>query len=224
MVVEGTLYCIVRFPSPKTHDTFCSPCQQTGVYPYPLGAGSARPNPKRGAPETENPSCMGFTPLRGGLRPWSQTMVSERVDPSLLNLPFSKYTVFFFAGPGRWEMLALIWGIQGEQMVTARKQQTRCSVDSRPWDGPIRLNRVRVPELNPLFCCEMRFGALTISNRRFKTIRANNSIAVKIGLFLRTDSRESPGDSRCESPGHLSPGQNIRHKNVQDRVRLEIIR
>ena len=29
--------------------------QQTGVYPYPLGAGSARPNPKKGAPDTENP-------------------------------------------------------------------------------------------------------------------------------------------------------------------------
>ena len=55
--------------------------QQTGVYPYPLGAGSARPNPKMGAPETENPSCRGLTALRGGLRPWSQTMVSEGARP-----------------------------------------------------------------------------------------------------------------------------------------------
>ena len=30
--------------------------QQTGVYPYPLSAGSARPNPKMGAPVTEHPS------------------------------------------------------------------------------------------------------------------------------------------------------------------------
>ena len=29
--------------------------QQTGVYAPRLGAGSARPNPKKGAPETENP-------------------------------------------------------------------------------------------------------------------------------------------------------------------------
>ena len=29
--------------------------QQTGVYPYPLGAGSARPNPKMGAPDPEKP-------------------------------------------------------------------------------------------------------------------------------------------------------------------------
>ena len=28
--------------------------QQTGVYPYPLVAGSARPNPKMGAPDPEN--------------------------------------------------------------------------------------------------------------------------------------------------------------------------
>ena len=43
-----------------------------GVYPYPLDeGGSARPDPKKGAPEAENPSCIGFTVLRGGLRPWS---------------------------------------------------------------------------------------------------------------------------------------------------------
>ena len=50
--------------------------QQKGIYPYPLGAGSARPNPEKGAPDTENPSCIGSTVLRGGVRPWSQTMVS----------------------------------------------------------------------------------------------------------------------------------------------------
>ena len=44
------------------------------VYPHPLGAGSARPNPKMGAPDPENPLFLGFSVLRGGLRPWSQTM------------------------------------------------------------------------------------------------------------------------------------------------------
>ena len=55
--------------------------QQTRVYPYPLGAGSARPNPKMGAPDPENPLFLGFSVLRGGLRPWSQTMVSEGAGP-----------------------------------------------------------------------------------------------------------------------------------------------
>ena len=34
--------------------------QQTRVYPYPLGTGSARPNPKMGAPDPENPLFFGF--------------------------------------------------------------------------------------------------------------------------------------------------------------------
>ena len=55
--------------------------QQTRVYPYPLGAGSARPNSKMGAPDPENPLFLGFSVLRGGLRPWSQTMVSEGARP-----------------------------------------------------------------------------------------------------------------------------------------------
>ena len=55
--------------------------QQTRVYPYPLVAGSARPNPKMGAPDPENPLFLGFSVLRGGPRPWSQTMVSEGARP-----------------------------------------------------------------------------------------------------------------------------------------------
>ena len=71
--------------------------QQTGVYPCALGASCARPTAKKGAPDTENPSCIGFTVLGRGLRPWSQTTVSEGarpwgrgIDPSLLihTLPF----------------------------------------------------------------------------------------------------------------------------------------
>ena len=50
--------------------------QHPGVCPYPLGAGSARPNPKS-VRQTQNPLFIGFTAPRGGLRPWSQTMVSE---------------------------------------------------------------------------------------------------------------------------------------------------
>ena len=55
--------------------------QQTRVYPYPLGAESARPNPKMGAPDPENPLFLRFSVLRGGLRPRSQTMVSEGARP-----------------------------------------------------------------------------------------------------------------------------------------------
>ena len=49
--------------------------------PLPLGAGSARPNPIMGAPDPENPLFLGHSVLRGGLRPWSQTMVSEGARP-----------------------------------------------------------------------------------------------------------------------------------------------
>ena len=55
--------------------------QQTRVYPYPLGMGRARPNPKMGAPDPENPLFVGFSVLGRGLRPWSQTMVSEGARP-----------------------------------------------------------------------------------------------------------------------------------------------
>ena len=60
--------------------------QQPMVYPYPLGAGSARPNPKEGPPETENPLFIGFTALGGRLRPWSRKGPDHGigVDPSLL--------------------------------------------------------------------------------------------------------------------------------------------
>ena len=48
---------------------------------YPLVAGSPRPNPKMGAPGPENPLFLGFSVLRGGPRPWSETMVSEGARP-----------------------------------------------------------------------------------------------------------------------------------------------
>ena len=68
------------FRSPKSRFLH-SKTQQTRVYPYPLGAGSARPNPKKGGPDPENLLFLGFSVLRGGLRPWSQTMVSEGARP-----------------------------------------------------------------------------------------------------------------------------------------------
>ena len=59
----------------------------------------------------------------------------------------------------------------------------------------------------PLFC-ESCFGGLKIANRGFEAIRANRSQVMKMGAFLRIDSRESiranRPDSCCESPGHLS--------------------
>ena len=47
----------------------------------PTLTGPAKLNPKKGAPETENPLFIGFTALRGGSGPWSQTMVSEGARP-----------------------------------------------------------------------------------------------------------------------------------------------
>ena len=59
----------------------------------------------------------------------------------------------------------------------------------------------------PLFLRIALWGP-KIANRRFKAILANRSHMLKIGVFLRIDSRESiranRPDSRCESPGHLS--------------------
>ena len=55
--------------------------QKKRVYPYPLGAGSARPNPKMGAADQESPLFLGFSVLSRGLRPWSQTMVAEVARP-----------------------------------------------------------------------------------------------------------------------------------------------
>ena len=76
-----------RYPPPKSHDTFCPPiCQQTRVYPYPLGVGSARPNPKMGAQDPENSLFLGFSVLRGGFRKGPDHGVG--VDPETVNLRF----------------------------------------------------------------------------------------------------------------------------------------
>ena len=70
--------------------------QQTGVYPYPLGAGSARPNPKIGAPDPENPLFLGFLRSEAfqdhGLRPWSRKGSDDGVgvDPETVSSCESK--------------------------------------------------------------------------------------------------------------------------------------
>ena len=86
-------------------------------------------------------------------------------------------------------------------------------------DSQIRANRLilancfRVPEPNPFFANRALWG-LKIANRRFEAIRVNRSRVLKMGVFLRIDSRESicanRPDSRCESPGHLSRGFQIK--------------
>ena len=61
---------------------FCwTPRKQTGGLPLPLGRGVCETKSKKGATETENPLCIGFTALRGASRPWPQTMVSEGARP-----------------------------------------------------------------------------------------------------------------------------------------------
>ena len=48
--------------------------------PLPIRRVVCETKSKKGAPETENPSCIGFRVLRGGLRPWSQTMSRKGPD------------------------------------------------------------------------------------------------------------------------------------------------
>ena len=52
--------------------------------------GSARPNPKMGASDPENPLFLGFSVLRGGLRPWSWKGPDHGVgvDPETVNCSF----------------------------------------------------------------------------------------------------------------------------------------
>ena len=49
--------------------------------PLPLGRGDCDTRSKKGRSRHRNPSCIGFAVLGGGLRPWSQTMVSEWARP-----------------------------------------------------------------------------------------------------------------------------------------------
>ena len=69
---KSTVFCSLTKGNAANHHS------AKRVYPYPLGAGSARPNPKR--PRKPFISVLSLQ-LRGGLRPWSQTMVSEGARP-----------------------------------------------------------------------------------------------------------------------------------------------
>ena len=70
------------------------PCSQpTGVYPYPLGAGSARPNPEKGAPETENPLCIGFAALKRGVETQRKTK-GQQLKGKIISEFFTLFTIF----------------------------------------------------------------------------------------------------------------------------------
>ena len=84
--------------------------QQNRVYPYPLGVGSARPNPKMGASDPENPLFLGFSVLRGLPRPWSRKGPDHGVgvDPETVNGLCEEWVEFdfemrlFFFPPSDW--------------------------------------------------------------------------------------------------------------------------
>ena len=63
-----------------------------------------------------------------------------------------------------------------EQIITRPQMARFAGIDLQ-----IRANRLiladrfRVPEPNPPFFCESRFGGLKIANRRFEALRANRS-------------------------------------------------
>ena len=52
-----------------------------GSTPTPWARGLRDQIQKWALPDPENPLFLGFSVLRGGLRPWSQTMVSEGARP-----------------------------------------------------------------------------------------------------------------------------------------------
>ena len=71
------------------------------VYPYPLGAGSARPNPKMGAPDPENPYFSVFSgpnPEWGIFRIFS---VFFRIFPVLRGFPCPSFPCFFGKRQGK---------------------------------------------------------------------------------------------------------------------------
>ena len=71
--------CVPR--GPATSRKSCPPkLSKQGSTPTPW-ARVCETKSKKGAPDTENPSFVGFPVLRGGLRPWPQTMVSEGASP-----------------------------------------------------------------------------------------------------------------------------------------------
>ena len=83
------------------------------------------------------------------------------------------------------------------------ESQEGCGCLEEGCPGLPRVSHPR-PLKNP-FLCESRFGGLTIANREFEAIRANRSHVLKKWVCFCESIRAKRPDSRCESPGHLSP-------------------
>ena len=114
-----------------------------------------------------------------------------------------------------------VWGLWTENRGAPKTQIQRPRIQ-RPILGPLRTE--------PCFC-ESRFEGLKIANRRFEAIRANRSIIMKIGVFLRIDSRESPRFAlRIARPSKVRTGSPHRKKGMsfkngsQNRRRVKELR
>ena len=108
-IVRKQSHCVRRYwgVNRNYHSMWCQKFSKQGVYPYPLGAGSARPNPKMGAPDPENPLFLVLSVFRGGLRPWSrkgpdhgvgvdpETVKSCAAEPALQHSLFCSADVVF---------------------------------------------------------------------------------------------------------------------------------
>ena len=150
--------------------------QQIKVYPYPLGAGSARPSPRKGAPETEHPLFIGFTELGRGI----ETMVSDHglgkgqtmgagVDPSLLNYKarvtrgFGQSTLLI-KGVNLGPLNSGVWVVRGMRILTHPEnsrvnlshQISNKNLRTKRWEG-IR-QRMRMALQMKLRKSRSRFG------------------------------------------------------------------
>ena len=127
------------------------------VYPYPLGIGSARPNPKRhGRDRKTLYLCIGFTALRGGLRPWSQTIVSEGARPwGRGRSEFAKDKLL-----QRDMLLELALQIREEES-THRSRSSRRRADERRWGSCSGMEAARntQAESDSLTRCKEVFAA-----------------------------------------------------------------
>ena len=131
--------------------------QQIEVYPYPLGAGSARPNSKEGAQDTEKiHRAYGIYSARGG----TETMVSDHVlrmgqtigygvDPSLLTATtFFCVSFFLFAlsnPPFPRQFSSLKSGTSNPLFLVEKKQFAGAGFWGRFWTGSPHREKRRIP-------------------------------------------------------------------------------
>ena len=112
-----------------------------------------------------------------------------------------RFLSHFFCIPGNLCATPIV--THGEGSFSYQGVSTRGVRHSPGLDGPIHANRFadsresldfresrEASRTEPLFC-ESHFGALRLVNRRFEAIRANRLDVMKMGSFLRIDSRES---------------------------------